>query len=932
MKTSTVARRFRPWRGIAVVAAIALFSLAGSGVWAYWSAGSGAGGNGVAAATTVGGGATPTVVSAGTTVNLNWAPSTLANGSAVTGYLVRRYNASTLVAQTILSSCSGTITGTSCTESSVPAGSWRYSVTPVVGTNWTGAESPLSPVVYTDSTLPANGLSLSNVSGGAGMSGTTIYYNSSSAGSLTITNAVTDTGSGPASSATSALAGTTTGWTHSASTVSTPTGGPYVSNTFSWAAGTTSSPTDTVTGSDLANNTATTTVSFVNDSTAPTGTISYTNSYQAGRSVAVTFTGADSGSGLASAQLQRDSANFVNGACQTFTAFSNLGAVNPVSPYTDSTVTNAKCYNYRYVLTDLVGNTLTATSTSTAWVDYAGAVRYETTGILSQWRFGDSTILTGTKALDSVGSNSGVYSAGVTQGTVGELPNDSNTAATFNGSAGDMQVATTTGLPTGAASRSVEMWFKTSATTQQALFSYGSLANNEEFGLWLNSGGASMTAWGWSAGADKTFTLSAAVNDGKWHQVVETYNGTSITIYIDGVALTSQAATRNTVIDTTGFGIGEIIPTGDPNSGFNFNGSIDEVSLYTTALTQTDVTNHYLLGANSSTDTTGPTGGSVTASGLAGTGSIYSTSTTINLTLTKGIDTSGVAATGALLFRASAPLTSASNANGVCGTFSAFSLVATDPTTPYADTVADQECYAYEYAVPDIYGNYSTFAGSILKVDATPPPTPVLTFSAMTNTYFDGTTLYYRASQTTGSFTITATSTDPTSGIPTYTFPAAFGTHWTVNTVSTIARKYAWTATGSTGAGVESVTVTNNAGQTSAAASFTLAQDSTAPAGATLSYATGTQGTTPISVTFAQGIDAGSGIDTAVLEVGTSSPNIFTGVCAAITTYAAVAPVATTSPYTYTATANKCYSFEYVVTDNVGNIETVAGPGVLKVT
>jgi hypothetical protein len=930
MKTSVAARRFRAWRGIAVVAAITLFSLAGSGVWAYWSAGSGAGGNGVAAATTVGAGAMPTVVSAGTTVNVNWAPSTLANGSAVTSYLVKRYNATTLVAQTILSSCSGTITGTSCTESAVPAGSWRYSITPVVGTNWTGAESPLSPVVYTDSTAPANSLSLSNVSGGAGMSGTTIYYDGSVAGSLTITNAVTDTGSGPASSTTSALAGTTTGWTHSASTVSSPTGGPYVSNTFSWAAGTTSGPTDTITGRDLANNTATTTVTFVNDSTAPTGTISYTNSYQAGRFVTVTFTGADSGSGLVSAQLQRNSANFVDGACQTFTAFSNLGAVNQVSPYTDSTVTNAKCYNYRYVLTDLVGNTFTATSANTAWVDYAGAVRYETTGILSQWRFGDNSVVTGTKALDSAGSNSGVYSAGVTTGATGELPNDSNTAATFNGSTGDMQVATTTGLPTGASPRSVEMWFKTTATTQQALFSYGTFANNEEFGLWLNSGGASMTAWGWSEGADKTFTLSAAVNDGKWHQVVDTYNGTSITIYIDGVVVASQAATRNTVIDTTGLGIGEVIPAGDPNSGFSFKGSIDEVSLYTTALTQTDVTNHYLLGANASTDTTGPTGVSATVSGLGGTGLVYSTSTTINLTLAKGTDPSGVAATGALLFRASAPLTSPANANGVCGTFSAFSLIATDPTTPYADTVTDQECYAYEYAVPDVDGNYSTYAGSILKVDATPPPTPVLTFSALTNTYFDGTTLYYNSAAANGSFVVTATSTDPTSGIPTYNFPAAFGSHWGETTTSTVARKYSWTVSPPAGTGSETVTVTNNAGETSAAASFALAQDSAAPTGATLSYTAGTQGSTSIPITFSEGTDAGSGISTAVLEVATATVG-GGGACRAIGTFAAV-PGTPTSPYTYAATAARCYEFEYVVTDNLGNTETIPAPGEVHVS
>ena len=201
------------------------------------------------------------------------------------------------------------------------------------------------------------------------------YYRGSVAGSFTITNALTDVGSGPASSTTSALTGTTTGWTHTPSTVSTPTGGPYVSNTFSWVAGTTGSPTETVTGRDLANNTAITTGSLVNDSTPPTGSISYGNGYQVGKYVTLTFSGADSG---VRAALRRSCSASPRTSATADARRSAPGPTsvrpNPVSPYTDSTVTNSMCYNYRYVLTDLVGNVLTATSASTAWVDYAGAV------------------------------------------------------------------------------------------------------------------------------------------------------------------------------------------------------------------------------------------------------------------------------------------------------------------------------------------------------------------------------------------------------------------------------------------------------------------------------------------------------------------------------------------------------------------------------
>ena len=49
-------------------------------------------------------------------------------------------------------------------------------------------------------------------------------------------------------------------------------------------------------------------------------------------------------------------------------------------------------------------------------------------------------------------------------------------------------------------------------------------------------------------------------------------------------------------MDMYGFGIGAVIRPGDGNSGGFFNGSIDEVSFYTTVLSQTQVTDHYQLG------------------------------------------------------------------------------------------------------------------------------------------------------------------------------------------------------------------------------------------------------------------------------------------------------------------------------------------------
>ncbi len=222
-------------------------------------------------------------------------------------------------------------------------GDGSYTVTSYARDNASNVQSPGTSVTFhIDNTAPTNSLSLTTQSPATSSfkSGSTIYYRGTgggSGGSFKIRNAVADSGSGPASSATAALGGTTTGWTHTPSTVSTPPGGPYDSNTFTWAEGTSSSPTEVVTGADVAGNTtAAPTLTFTNDSTNPTGgvltvngqsasgggTTGYNNSGSFSISAITDYT--DAGSGLASSTLVRDQATLsssdgiVDGTCGSF--------------------------------------------------------------------------------------------------------------------------------------------------------------------------------------------------------------------------------------------------------------------------------------------------------------------------------------------------------------------------------------------------------------------------------------------------------------------------------------------------------------------------------------------------------------------------------------------------------------------------------------
>ena len=221
--------------------------------------------------------------------------------------------------------------------------------------------------VRVDNTAPANALSLTSISpaGSAYLSGTTVFYHGASAGSFQLQNALTDAGAGPASSAFPALGGTATGWTHTTQTVSTPAGGPYATtNSFAWSAGATSSPTEAVTGTDGSGNTSATTLTFTNDSTAPTGSVTApaAASNQHG-TVTVSSNSADGSSGVAQAVFQRSPAG-----AGTWTAI-GTATTSPYQVSWDTTGVADGLYDLRVVTTDHAGNPTTSATIANVRVD-----------------------------------------------------------------------------------------------------------------------------------------------------------------------------------------------------------------------------------------------------------------------------------------------------------------------------------------------------------------------------------------------------------------------------------------------------------------------------------------------------------------------------------------------------------------------------------
>jgi hypothetical protein len=143
------------WNRLVVIAlGILLVSFGGPAASAFW--GSVSSGTGAVKADSVAQGAKPTTSVSGTTVTVNWMASTTAAGKSVTGYSIGRYSSATggtRVAAT--GTCQGTISALSCAEASVPAGTWYYTVTPVLSL-WQGVESLRSAgtTPVTDTTPP----------------------------------------------------------------------------------------------------------------------------------------------------------------------------------------------------------------------------------------------------------------------------------------------------------------------------------------------------------------------------------------------------------------------------------------------------------------------------------------------------------------------------------------------------------------------------------------------------------------------------------------------------------------------------------------------------------------------------------------------------------------------------------------------------------
>jgi hypothetical protein len=219
-------------------------------------------------------------------------------------------------------------------------------------------------------------------------------------------------------------------------------------------------------------------------------------------------------------------------------------------------------------------------------------------GPLSYWRLADTTIAV---ARDEMGRVDGAYEGTCTLGVAGALVDDPDTAAQFDGATCRVALATRTPFD-GISPFSLEAWaFHATIPTAPGFQVYvmdqtRDLNPLDGYGLVLsNTVGVYLER---SAGGSNRLTPRQLIAPGTWHHVVGTYDGATLSLYIDGV-FASSTANVITPVDSTG-SLPYLGSQSTPTPTGLMQGVLDEIAVYDHVLSAERVAEHHRVA------TTGP--------------------------------------------------------------------------------------------------------------------------------------------------------------------------------------------------------------------------------------------------------------------------------------------------------------------------------------
>jgi hypothetical protein len=228
-----------------------------------------------------------------------------------------------------------------------------------------------------------------------------------------------------------------------------------------------------------------------------------------------------------------------------------------------------------------------------------------TAGLVSYWRLGEAS----GNALDSKDSNPATTVAGITRNVTGLLVGDANGAAQGDGVTGHyMQVPSNANMDTGA-QVTVEAWIKPTSTAACRLISRSAASTNWFLELTTGAG------YRWYVRDTNIVDTSIQTQSapyiaaiGTRHHLVGVYDAAgTIKFYVNGTAAPDTPNRTPNANLRSGTGQ-EIAFFAESSSASAFNGVIDEVALYNTALTAQQVLDHYNAGLGAAINSDSPVG------------------------------------------------------------------------------------------------------------------------------------------------------------------------------------------------------------------------------------------------------------------------------------------------------------------------------------
>ena len=589
-----------------------------------------------------------TAVSSGE-IDLSWGAST--DNVGVTGYAIERCAGSGCSNFTQIATTTGT--GTSYKDTSVSSAtsySYRVRATDAAGnlssySNTTSAATPDTTAPSQPGTLSATPVSGGEVDLSWGAStdnvGVTGYRIERCAGSgcSNFTQIATTTG---------------TGTSYKDTSVSSATSYSYRVRATD-AAGNLSSYSNT-------------TSAATPDTTAPSqpGTLSATP--VSGGEVDLSWGASTDNVGVSGYRIERCAGS----GCSNFTQIATTTGTG--TSYKDTSVSSATSYSYRVRATDAAGNLSSYSNTAGATVPAAPS------GLVAAYAFDEGS---GTTVTDASGNGNNGTVTNTTWSTSGRYRG----ALSFNGTTSLVTIPDSPSLHL-SSGMTLEAWVDPS--TVNANYRDVIYKANDNFYLEATSSSSSRPDAGLIAGgsyADAFGTSALPANT--WSFLTETYDGSTLRLYVNGAQVASTAHTGAIATSTNPLQIG-----GDSLYGQNFAGLIDNVRIYNVALSaaqiQADQTTSVVAGPP---DTTPPSQPGTLSATAVSSGEID---------LSWGASTDNVGVTGYAIERC---------AGSGC---SNFTQIGTAVSSSYADTSAvANSTYSYRVRATDSAGNLSTYSNTV---------------------------------------------------------------------------------------------------------------------------------------------------------------------------------------------------------------------------